>query len=98
MRRHLNHEFEEHTGYKIGYKPAGGFSVAKDVMNYQFLMKDELGNEWLQPFLFRIEASSLLVDIERQLEHYVTIQLTGFAAWKLKKILRKGKTGKGKTS
>jgi deoxyribose-phosphate aldolase len=65
-------EFLEQTGYKVGYKPAGGISTAKDVMNYQFLMKEELGNEWLQPDLFRIGASSLLADIERQLEHFVT--------------------------
>lgn len=65
-------EFEEQTGYKIGYKPAGGIATAKDVMNYQFIMKEELGNDWLQPDLFRIGASSLLADIERQLEHYLT--------------------------
>ncbi len=65
-------EYFEQTGYKIGYKPAGGIGTAKDVMNYQFLMKEELGNEWLQPDLFRIGASSLLADIERQLEHFVT--------------------------
>lgn len=65
-------EYEEQTGYKVGYKPAGGIATAKDVMNYQFLMKEELGNEWLQPDLFRIGASSLLADIERQLEHYLT--------------------------
>lgn len=65
-------EFEAHTGFKVGYKPAGGISTAKDVMNYQFLMKEELGNAWLQPDLFRIGASSLLADIERQLEHHVT--------------------------
>lgn len=64
--------FEEYTGYKVGYKPAGGIATAKDVMNYQFIMKEELGNEWLQPDLFRIGASSLLADIERQLEHYLT--------------------------
>lgn len=65
-------EFEDQTGYKVGYKPAGGIATAKDVMNYQFLMKEELGNDWLQPDLFRIGASSLLADIERQLEHYIT--------------------------
>jgi deoxyribose-phosphate aldolase len=65
-------EFEDQTGFKIGYKPAGGIATAKDVMNYQFLMKEELGNDWLQPDLFRIGASSLLADIERQLEHYLT--------------------------
>ncbi len=65
-------DFEELTGYKVGYKPAGGIATAKDVMNYQFLMKEELGDAWLQPDLFRIGASSLLADIERQLEHYLT--------------------------
>lgn len=65
-------EFEEQTGYKIAYKPAGGISAAKDIMNYQFLMKEELGNAWLEPDLFRVGASSLLGDIERQLEHYIT--------------------------
>ena len=60
------------TGYKIGYKPAGGISTAKDVLNYQIMMKEELGNDWLQPDLFRIGASSLLGDIERQIEHFVT--------------------------
>ncbi len=65
-------EYLEQTGFKIGYKPAGGISKAKDILGYQFLMKEELGNEWLQPDLFRIGASSLLGDIERQLEHFVT--------------------------
>ncbi|MBU6474777.1 MAG: deoxyribose-phosphate aldolase, partial [Alphaproteobacteria bacterium] len=65
-------EYLGQTGFKIGYKPAGGISTAKDVMSYQFLMKEELGNDWLQPDLFRVGASSLLADIERQLEHFVT--------------------------
>ncbi len=60
------------TGYKVGYKPAGGISKAKDALNYLILMKEELGNEWLEPELFRFGASSLLGDIERQLEHFVT--------------------------
>ena len=64
--------YQERTGYKIGFKPAGGISTAKDVLNYQFLMKEELGRDWLEPDLFRIGASSLLADIERQLEHFVT--------------------------
>ena len=65
-------EFFEQTGHYVGYKPAGGIATAKDVMGYQFLMKEELGNRWLQPDLFRIGASSLLGDIERQLEHHLT--------------------------
>ncbi|MGL4611001.1 MAG: deoxyribose-phosphate aldolase [Trueperaceae bacterium] len=65
-------EYGEHTGYKIGYKPAGGLRTAKDAMNMQFLMREELGKEWLEPHLFRFGASALLTDIERQLEHFVT--------------------------
>lgn len=62
----------ENTDIKIGFKPAGGIRTAKDAMNWQFLMREELGREWLEPELFRFGASSLLTDIERQLEHYVT--------------------------
>ena len=65
-------EYLELTGYKVGYKPAGGIAKAKDALNYLFIMKEELGNDWLQPDLFRFGASSLLGDIERQLEHFVT--------------------------
>ena len=36
------------------------------------MIKEELGDEWLDPHLFRFGASSLLTDIERQLEHHVT--------------------------
>ena len=64
--------WREMTGYKVGFKPAGGISAAKDVLNYQFVMKEELGNDWLRPNLFRIGASSLLTDIERQLDHFVS--------------------------
>jgi len=60
------------TGFRIGYKPAGGISKAKEALVYLFLMKEELGNQWVKPHLFRFGASSLLGDIERQLEHHVT--------------------------
>lgn len=60
------------TGYRVGYKPAGGISKAKDAITYLALIKEELGDRWLQPDLFRFGASSLLNDIERQLEHHVT--------------------------
>ena len=65
-------DFHARTGYRIGYKPAGGISKAKDAITYLAMMKDELGDRWLQPDLFRFGASSLLGDIERQLEHHVT--------------------------
>ncbi|WP_319825539.1 deoxyribose-phosphate aldolase [Thalassovita sp.] len=65
-------DYCDRTGYRVGYKPAGGISKAKDALVYLSLIKEELGNRWLQPDLFRFGASSLLGDIERQLEHYVT--------------------------
>ena len=64
--------YHEATGYRVGYKPAGGISKAKDALVYLSLMKEELGERWLRPDLFRFGASSLLGDIERQLEHHVT--------------------------
>lgn len=65
-------DYAELTGFQIGFKPAGGLKTAKDAMNWLILMKEELGRRWLEPDLFRIGASSMLGDIERQLEHHVT--------------------------
>ena len=65
-------EYLERHGYKVGFKPAGGISNAKQAMAWQSLMKEELGDQWLMPDLFRIGASSLLTDLERQLYHYIT--------------------------
>ncbi len=65
-------EYQARTGAKVGFKPAGGLRTAKQALDWLILMKEELGDEWLSPALFRIGASSLLADIERQLEHYVT--------------------------
>ncbi len=64
--------FHEETGVEIGYKPAGGIASAKTALDYMALMKEELGTHWLSPHLFRFGASSLLTDIERQLEHGLT--------------------------
>ena len=65
-------DYYELTGVKVGYKPAGGIQKAKQALDYLILIKEELGNDWLTPDLFRFGASSLLGDIERQLEHFVT--------------------------
>ena len=65
-------EFHQRTGQKVGYKPAGGISQAKDALHYLIMIKEELGEGWLNPEYFRFGASSLLNDIERQLEHHVT--------------------------
>jgi deoxyribose-phosphate aldolase len=65
-------EYLERTGHKVGFKPAGGINNAKQTLAWQALMNEELGPEWLMPDLFRIGASSLLTDLERQLYHFIT--------------------------
>ena len=71
-------DYFQRTGHRVGFKAAGGVSTAKAVLGYQSLMKEELGRAWLEPSLFRIGASSLLADIERQLEHHVTGRYSAF--------------------
>jgi deoxyribose-phosphate aldolase len=63
-------QYYEQTGHKVGFKPAGGIRSAKQALEWLILMKEELGDERMQPDLFRIGASALVNDIERQLEHY----------------------------
>jgi deoxyribose-phosphate aldolase len=65
-------EYRERTGHLVGLKPAGGIRAARDALDWLALIKDELGDRWLRPDLFRFGASALLTDIERQLEHFVT--------------------------
>jgi len=64
--------YEALTGVKVGFKPAGGIRRAKEALVWLSLIKEELGDRWLAPDLFRFGASSLLGDIERQLEHHIT--------------------------
>lgn len=73
-------DYHARTGFRVGYKPAGGISKAKDAIVYLSLIKEELGHQWLSPHLFRFGASSLLGDIERQLEHHITGHYS--AAWR----------------
>src|SRR5467141_1217573 len=65
-------DYHERTGHAVGFKPAGGIRSAKTALQWLILMKEELGDRWLTADLFRLGASSLLTDIERQLEHFVT--------------------------
>ena len=65
-------DYHQQTGHVVGFKPAGGIRTAKQALEWQILIKEELGREWLEPELFRFGASGLLTDIERQLEHFVT--------------------------
>uniref|UniRef100_A0A665W9T5 Deoxyribose-phosphate aldolase n=1 Tax=Echeneis naucrates TaxID=173247 RepID=A0A665W9T5_ECHNA len=66
------------TGHKVGFKPAGGIRTAQESLVWLNLIKEELGNDWLCPHLFRLGASSLLADIERQLYHHVTGQYAAY--------------------
>lgn len=70
-------EYRDRTGFKVGFKPAGGIRTAKQSLDWLVLMKEELGDAWLRPDLFRLGASTLLTDIERQLEHFVTGRYAG---------------------
>ena len=63
-------EYHERTGYRVGFKPAGGIRTARQAADWLILMKEELGERWMRPDLFRIGASGLATDIERQLEHF----------------------------
>ncbi|WP_071798233.1 deoxyribose-phosphate aldolase [Natronohydrobacter thiooxidans] len=65
-------DYRAASGHIVGFKPAGGMKTAKDALNWQVLMREELGRDWLRPDLFRLGASSMLADIERQLSHHVT--------------------------
>ncbi|WP_435190141.1 deoxyribose-phosphate aldolase [Pseudothioglobus sp. nBUS_23] len=60
------------TGISVGFKAAGGISDTKTALLYMTMIREELGRRWLEPDLFRFGASSLLGDIERQLDHYST--------------------------
>jgi deoxyribose-phosphate aldolase len=71
-------DYLERTGYRVGFKPAGGIRTAKDSLDWLAMMKDELGEPWLRPELFRFGASGLLADIERQLEFFVTGRYSAF--------------------
>jgi deoxyribose-phosphate aldolase len=64
--------YDERTGHKIGFKPAGGIRTAKQATEWLALMKEELGTPWMRAELFRFGAIGLLNDIERQLEHHAT--------------------------
>jgi len=65
-------EYQDRTGFRVGFKPAGGIRTAKDATTWLIMIKEELGDSWLNNKMFRIGASSLLTDIERQLFHWVT--------------------------
>src|SRR5277367_2732544 len=65
-------EYAQETGMAVGFKAAGGVRTAKQSMEWLALMKEELGLPWMKAELFRLGASGLLNDIERQLEHHAT--------------------------
>lgn len=71
-------DYEASSGFKVGFKPAGGIRTAKQSLDFLILMREELGTRWQEPDLFRLGASTLLSDIERQLEHFVSGQYSAY--------------------
>jgi deoxyribose-phosphate aldolase len=65
-------EYAQQTGMAVGFKPAGGIRTAKQSLDWLAMIKEELGDSWMRAEMFRFGASSLLGDIERQLEHHAT--------------------------
>lgn len=65
------------TGVKIGVKPAGGIRHSKDAIKYLVAVAETVGEEWLQPHLFRFGASSLLNDVLLQRQKITTGHYSG---------------------
>lgn len=70
--------YRDRTGHRVGFKPAGGIRTARGALQWLYLVRDELGREWLDSRWFRFGASSLLADLERQLEHHATGRYSAF--------------------
>ena len=67
------------TGWRVGLKPAGGISRANDALTWLIMVNEELGAPWLSPDLFRFGASSLLAEIEQELDR--TVSGHGSVGW-----------------
>lgn len=65
-------DFKNLSGVSAGIKVAGGIRDAKEAIRYLVLIKEEMGNEWLTPDLFRFGASSLLDDVLKQIKKLKT--------------------------
>jgi deoxyribose-phosphate aldolase len=61
-------DYYKKTGIKIGMKPAGGISTAKQSLQYLVMLKETLGDDWMNKDLFRFGASRLANDILTQLQ------------------------------
>lgn len=65
-------EYWERSGHKVGFKAAGGIRTSRQALDWEIMVNEELGPDWLRPPLLRLGASGLLSDIERQLSHFLT--------------------------
>lgn len=61
-------DFGDATGERIGLKVAGGIRSAKDALRYLVIVHETLGDDWLDPDMFRIGASSLVNDLLMQID------------------------------
>ncbi len=60
-------DFYYETGKQIGMKPAGGIATAKLALNYLVVLRETLGNDWLNSDMFRFGASALANDLLMQI-------------------------------
>lgn len=70
-------EWHRLTGEKVGVKPAGGIKSSKDAIKYLVTVAETVGEEWLQPHLFRFGASTLLNDVLMQRQKLRTGRYSG---------------------
>ena len=70
-------EWHRLTGEKVGVKPAGGIRSSKDAIKYLVTVAETVGEEWLQPHLFRFGASTLLNDVLMQRQKMTTGRYSG---------------------
>lgn len=67
------------TGERVGVKPAGGIRSSKDAIRYLVTVAETVGEQWLDPHLFRFGASSLLNDVLLQRQKLATGRYSGAA-------------------
>lgn len=60
-------EYYDNTGIMIGFKPAGGMKTVDDALTYYYLVRDILGDKWLNSKYFRIGTSRLADKVQEEM-------------------------------
>ncbi|MEZ5117218.1 MAG: deoxyribose-phosphate aldolase [Candidatus Nanopelagicales bacterium] len=70
-------DWRDATGRMVGVKPAGGIRTSKDAIRYLVMVNETVGDDWLNPDMFRFGASSLLNDVLLQRQKISTGRYSG---------------------